>query len=304
MASSKKISFLPVDLATLLYLLVLSFLVLIFSKNNPHWLYFIILNFSFILVIFLIIRFLRDETNLWQRFFRHWYPALFFTFLYEETGGLVHTIFGGWFDPFINSFELELFGVYPSVWFQKLSCLLLDEYMMLAYFSYYFLLALLGAILYFKSKIKEFDKLIFSSAVAFYISYLGFILFPVQGPRYQLAGLYDCEIKGFLFTPLAQWVVNTGGLHGGCMPSSHCAVAFVVLVMAYRYHKILFAILAPIIISMFISTIYGRFHYFSDVAVGILIGIFSIWLCDRIYPAGDKIEKSKIQMVAEEMPKK
>jgi len=99
-------------------------------------------------------------------------------------------------------------------------------------------------------------------------------------------------------------VVNTGGLHGGCMPSSHCAVAFVVLVMAYRYHKILFAILAPIIISMFISTIYGRFHYFSDVAVGILIGIFSIWLCDRIYPAGDKIEKSKIQMVAEEMPKK
>jgi len=278
MASSKKLSFRPVDIATFLYLLALSLLVLIFSKNNAHWMYYIIFNFSVILIILLIIRFLRDGTNGWHRFFRHWYPVLLFTFLYEETRGLVHIIFSGWFDPFITSFELKLFGVYPSIWFQKLSCLPLNEFMMFSYFSYYFLLPLLGGVLYFTGKIKQFDRLIFSSAVAFYISYLGFIFLPVQGPRFQFAGLYNCEVKGILFPSLAQWVVNTGGLHGGCMPSSHCAVAWVVLIFAYRYHKTLFAILAPIIISMFISTVYGRFHYFSDVAVGILIGIFSLWL--------------------------
>ncbi len=304
MANIKKLSFLPVDIATLLYLLVLSFLVLIFNKNNPYWVYYIIFNFSVILIILLLIRFLKDDNKLWQRFFRHWYPVLLFTFLYEETRYLVHIIFEGWFDPFINSFELKVFGVYPSVWFQKITSLPLTEYMMFSYFSYYFLLPLLGAILYFKGKIKEFDKLVFSSAVAFYISYLGFIFLPVQGPRYQLAHLYNGEITGSLFTFLAQWIVKVGGLHGGCMPSSHCAVAFVVLIFAYRYHKTLFVIFIPLIISLFISTVYARFHYFSDVAVGILIGIFSLWLCDKIYPSGNKLKTSSMQMVSEKVPKR
>jgi len=298
----KKLSFFPVDIATFLYLLILSFLVLIFKKNNPFWGFYIIFNFSVILIIILLIRFFGDESKRWQRFFRHWYPVFLFTILYEQTRHLINIIFEGWFDPFINLFELKLFGVYPSVWFQKITCLLLNEYMMFTYFSYYFLLPLLGAILYFRGKIKEFDRLVFSSAVAFYISYLGFIFLPVQGPRYQLSNLYNGEITGIVFTPIAQWIVKVGGLHGGCMPSSHSAVAFVVLVFAYRYHKILFAILAPIIFSLFISTIYGRFHYFSDVVAGILIGIFSLWLCQKIYPSFNKPEKSKVHIVSEKAP--
>lgn len=302
MEKFKKLSFFPVDIATFSYLLILSFLVLIFKKNNPYWGFYIIFNFLVILIIIFLIRFFGDESKRWQRFFRHWYPVFLFTILYEQTCHLINIIFEGWFDPFINLFELKLFGVYPSVWFQKITCLLLNEYMMFVYFSYYFLLPLLGAFLYFRGKIKEFDRLVFSSAVAFYISYLGFIFFPVQGPRYQLGDLYNTEITGIVFTPIAQWIVKVGGLHGGCMPSPHSAVAFVVLIFAYRYHKTLFVILTPIIFSLFISTIYGRFHYFSDVVAGILIGIFSLWLCQKIYPSFNKPEKSKVHIVSEKAP--
>jgi membrane-associated phospholipid phosphatase len=158
----------------------------------------------------------------------------------------------------------------------------LNEYFLLAYFSYYFLLPVSGIALYFGKKIKEFDRMVFTSAVAFYISYLGFIFFPVEGPRYALSAFHNIPIKGFIFVPLAQWVVKVGGLHGGCMPSSHVAVACVVFIFVYKYSRRLFYLLGPLIISLFIGTVWGRFHYFSDVIAGVLVGLFSLYLVEKI----------------------
>jgi len=124
--------------------------------------------------------------------------------------------------------------------------------------------------------------MVFASAVAFYISYLGFIFFPVEGPRYALSTLHQVPIKGFVFVPLTQWVVKVGGLHGGCMPSSHVAIACVVFVFTYRYTRRLFYLLGPLILSLFIGTVWGRFHYFLDVLAGILVGIFSLYLIDKM----------------------
>ena len=124
--------------------------------------------------------------------------------------------------------------------------------------------------------------MVFASAVAFYISYLGLIFIPVEGPRYALSHLYEIPIRGFIFVPLAQWIVKVGGLHGGCMPSSHVAVAWVVLIFSYKYVRKLFYFLGPLIISLFIGTVWGRFHYLSDVIAGILVGVISIMVVNKI----------------------
>ncbi len=124
--------------------------------------------------------------------------------------------------------------------------------------------------------------MVFASAVAFYISYLGFIFLPVEGPRYALAALHQIEIKGFVFAPLAQWIVKVGGLRGGCMPSSHVAVACVVFVFCYKYSRRLFYFLGPLILSLFVGTVWGRFHYLSDVVAGILVGVVSLYLAAKI----------------------
>jgi membrane-associated phospholipid phosphatase len=274
--------FLPVDKATLFYLTILSLLILVFRSNQENWLIYVVFNFAVCVSIVLIAGATNHNSNPWIKFFRHFYPLLFFILLYEETRHLVHIIFPGWFDPLINSLELQVFSVYPTVWMQKFISPVLNDYLMFSYSFYYLLLLILGLGLYFKNKIKELDKLTFTSAVAFYISFLGFILFPVEGPRYALMDLHNFKLGGAFFTPLAQGLIKVAGIHGGAMPSSHVAVALVVLIYARRHYRLLYYILSLPILSLFVSTVYGRFHYVSDVVAGLLVGWGSIILCDRI----------------------
>ena len=105
---------------------------------------------------------------------------------------------------------------------------------------------------------------------------------PVEGPRFNISALHSLKLEGPFFTKIAQGVVDIAGMHGGCMPSSHVAVALVVLIFSYRYHRTLFFILFPIIITLFVATVYGRFHYISDVLAGLLVGGISIVICDKI----------------------
>jgi membrane-associated phospholipid phosphatase len=38
----------------------------------------------------------------------------------------------------------------------------------------------------------------------------------------------------------------------------------------------------PIILSIYISTVYGRFHYTSDVPAGILTAVFALWVSPKL----------------------
>lgn len=292
----KRFRFFAVDWATIIYLSALSLIILFFHHGQPPWYYYLIFNFSMISLVLAIVYFLSSAEKRLSVFFRHWYPIFLFTFLYEETRYLVHLIFPGFFDPWINYLELTLLGTYPTIFLERFSFPLLNEYFLMAYFSYYFILPVAGIALYFSHKLKEFNSLVLASAIAFYISYLGFIFFPVEGPRCALASLHQTPLKGFIFVPLAQWVIKVAGLHGGCMPSSHVAVTFVVLIFSYKYTRKLFYILGPLILSLFAGTVWGRFHYVSDVIAGILVGVLSLYLAGKI----DKERKRKEQLTVEE----
>jgi len=282
MARKNNSKFLLVDKATLIYMTILSLLILVFCAKEENWLIYIVFNFAVCASIVLVVNATNHNSNPWVKFFRHFYPLLFFILLYEETRHLVHIIFPGWFDPFINHLELQVFGIYPTIWMQKFISSALNEYLMFTYSFYYLLLLILGLGLFFKHKTEELDNLTFTSAVAFYISFLGFILFPVAGPKYALMDLHNLKLEGAFFTPLAQGLIKVAGIHGGAMPSSHVAVALVVLIYARRHYRLLYYILSLPILSLFVSTVYGRFHYVSDVVAGLLVGWGSILLCDKI----------------------
>lgn len=282
MAQNEQCKYLLVDKATFVYMAVLSLVIVIFHANLHNWFSFILFNLGVCAAIVLIANGLNNRASRWIMFFRHWYPLLFFILLYEETRYLIHLVFPHSFDPLVNRFELALFGIYPTVWLQEFVSLGLSEYMMFSYSFYYLLLLVLGAGLYFGKKTKEFDDLLFTSGVAYYFSYLCFVLFPVEGPRFALAHAYQVQIDGGFFTSLAQGLIDKAGIQGAAMPSSHVAVALVVVVYARRHHRLLYFLLSPLVASLFVSTVYGRFHYVSDVAAGILVGAASILLCDRL----------------------
>ena len=111
------------------------------------------------------------------------------------------------------------------------------------------------------------------------ISYIGFILFPVRGPRYEFAHLYQGPLTGYIITTIQNFVMKLGSTYGGCMPSSHVAAACVSLIMLLRYaRKLIFFIILPVVFFLCISTVYCRYHYTSDVVAGLLVCLIALYL--------------------------
>lgn len=63
---------------------------------------------------------------------------------------------------------------------------------------------------------------------------------------------------------------------GGSLPSPHCAIGTVMIVMLYRHNRRAFALLAAPLVTIYAATVYGRYHYSLDVIAGIAAAILSL----------------------------
>ena len=66
-------------------------------------------------------------------------------------------------------------------------------------------------------------------------------------------------------------------------PSMHVAISFVVWLYAYRNSKKLFWILSPLILSLWLSTLYLRYHYLIDVVAGLILAPLSFLLANWLF---------------------
>jgi membrane-associated phospholipid phosphatase len=61
------------------------------------------------------------------------------------------------------------------------------------------------------------------------------------------------------------------------------AGAVVVLISAYRFARRLGYALTPLVVSICISTVYGRYHYAVDVLAGAIMAVIGCWLGAKLY---------------------
>src|SRR5712664_657943 len=80
------------------------------------------------------------------RFWRHWYPHLFFLFCFEELGKLVHLVTPGWQDAKLIAADYWLTGVHPTVWLEQFTTPARNDFMQFAYLTYFAYLLVLGGI--------------------------------------------------------------------------------------------------------------------------------------------------------------
>ena len=130
------------------------------------------------------------------------------------------------------------------------------------------------------------DRLLTASAIAFFLSYIIFYLYPVEGPRYHLAAQFAREMDGYLFVPFAHKIMDSAAVHGGAMPSSHTAVALIVLLYVCRESRAWGYVLIPVITGLMVGCVWGRFHYISDVLAGMAIAAVALWLSRLIFEKG------------------
>nr|MBN2277884.1 phosphatase PAP2 family protein [candidate division Zixibacteria bacterium] len=263
----------PFDIIILIYLSLLSILILLFGR--PLYLYFdeLLFNLGITALILMIIRYLSDTDRKIVLLFRLLYPAVLFTFFYRETGGLMHLIFPDFLDYQLTGLERSFFGDNPTLWLDRnLLNVWLTEILSLTYFLYYPMIPVFLLMAFIKKEYLVIEKSLAAICLTFFICYLIFIFYPIEGPRYFFAEKYINSISGPIFRPMVELVQAKGSVHGGAMPSSHFGEALVMLIFCLKYYKKAAIIFLVIDIGMALGTFYGRYHYVSDVIVGGIIG--------------------------------
>jgi len=210
-------------------------------------------------------------TNRVLRFFiRTGSVQLIFGYLFLASLPLQLVFVRTWQDPAVLRLEQNLFGVQPTIWLQRFISPGLTEWMMFAYMIYFVVYPGLCAVICFRRGENAMEDYLFTLALANVLCCLGFLAFPVASPMFHMKEAYTVPLKGYFFTAAGEYIRSHMHTIGGSIPSPHTAVATVMWAMAFRYWRPAFYGLAPIILSLYVSTFYCRYHYVTDTAAGLL----------------------------------
>lgn len=219
-------------------------------------------------------------------FFRLFYPVALTPILYLELAPLNQVHVTGYFDAAVMQWEEALFGTqlamvfsdwYGRLWF--------SEMLHLGYFSYYLIVPGAAATAFLLKGPRALERASFTIALAFFICYLCFSVFPVAGPRYDFPKIAGEAADGPMFN-LVHAILESGSSKGTAFPSSHVAATLSAWFATGRESKRVFWIMAPFAVSLTLGTVYGRFHYGIDAMVGLLVAIAAYlatpWLMRRL----------------------
>lgn len=269
---------------TLLFLIGLIGLTLFFRRQIPPWQS--LVSFYVLLIGLLIALKLAHDRNLIGRlgwFFHDFSAILFVICIYQSLGNLIQYLRAD-IDPWLIHIDVFLFGVHPTVWIERWITPWLTDLMSVAYGSYYFLPVILVVSLYLKGRRHEFNLTLFVLVFGYYISFIGYILFPAIGPRFTLTHLQSIPLEGSFIT---DWVRD--GLNAlehnkrDVMPSGHTQISLMVLSIGYRHVRVLFYVFFTFVIALIVSTVYLRYHYVIDLAAGTLVALGCVIVAPRLF---------------------
>jgi len=147
-----------------------------------------------------------------------------------------------------------------------------------AYVSYYLLpLAVLGAARARRGP-EAFEQIAFATLLAFYLSYLGYFLWPASGPRVPLAdevlvlggGAVAAAVRAFLRVAEATTL--------DAFPSGHTALSLVPAALGTRHFPRWAPLLWAWAAAVIFATVYIQVHYVVDVVAGVALGLAALAL--------------------------
>ena len=176
------------------------------------------------------------------------------------------------------------------------------------YFFYYPMI-LLVVVWYFLYRFDLFEKVSFVIVTAFFIYYLIYIFVPVAGPQFYFPAIGSDHVAQGIFPSIGDYfhhhqelLPGPGYEHGffynlvessqqvgerptAAFPSSHVGMSTVLMIMAWRGSKRLFACLFPFYLLLCGATVYIQAHYLIDSIVGFVsafgIYILATWMFKR-----------------------
>lgn len=277
------------DVVTLGGLIVFTILAIVFNGRLAHPATLVGFSFFFIVLYLASLAVLPSLRRPWPHFLlRTAVVQLTFIQVYKAANELQLILFS-WQDDHVLAWEQAVLGFQPLAAIQKIYSIPLNEWMFFVYVFYVIMYPVLGAIIFFKHGDDANEDFLFHLGLINLVCCLGFILYPVASPMYwaKVRVLLTAPLNAGFFGTVAEWIRANLHQPGGSIPSPHCAVATVMWFMSMKYTRRGFIWLAPIIISLYISTVYCRFHYVSDMLIGIAAGLFVVFVAPSIKRAWD-----------------
>lgn len=265
------------DALILFTLALFSTLAMLFAPRVEGWWMLVTKNLAVgLLYLAFVFATQRVAHRFWRFFLRVASVTLLYAYLFGAVDKLQLILWGKWLDPLVLNLEEAIFGVQPTLWLEQYTLPWLTEWMMFSYVVYVPMYPVLCGIIYYLRGELPMEEYFFTLGLTNILCDIGFILFPVAGPLPTIGHLYTVPLDGYVWTFLGE--VMRSQLHyiGGTIPSPHCAAATIMWAMAYRYHRPSFHILTPIVLSLYVSTFYGRYHYLTDAVAGVAIAFVAL----------------------------
>lgn len=276
----------PADSLTILFILFLMCIIFVFHEKIPRLPVLVLIYALLFLAQILLLRNYSETGNrpLLGLMRSIGFPVVCVFVIFDSLELFVHNINPNDIDPLLIRLDYFIFKGYPTVMLEAIHNPVFTDILQLAYTSYYFLPIVLGILLKLRKREAEFDRTVFLILFCFYLSYIGYMLFPALGPRYTMNHLQSFELKGLLIAEPVQELLNSiEGIKRDAFPSGHTAVALVVLGLAHRYHRVFFLTALPVVTLLIFSTVYCRYHYVVDVIGGIILAAITFFIGDRYY---------------------
>jgi membrane-associated phospholipid phosphatase len=276
-----------------------SLLALLFCSSVAGWWLLIIKNVG-IGAVYLTLVFVSDKmTKKFPRFIlRVAAVTLAYAYLFGAVDKLQLILHGQWLDAYVMDAEQYIFGVQPTLWLEHITTPPLTEWMMFAYVIYVPLYPFLCGVIYYLRGEVAMEDYLFTLGFTNILCDIGFILFPVAGPMATIGDLYSVPLKGYVFTFFGELMRSNVHFVGGNIPSPHTAAATIMWVMAYRYHRPSFYILTPVVLSLYVSTFYLRYHFLTDAVVGIIVAFIALLIVPFLVKGWDRLAEKSTKVPA------
>ena len=215
--------------------------------------------------------------------------ALGLGWLFGAVAPLQLLLHGRWLDQGVLDLEQAVLKAQPALWLQRFVRPWLTEWLMFCYVIYLALYPALGALLWDRGGEAALEHYLLALGLANLACDLGFVLCPVAGPVPFMGDQFTVPLRGWGWTWLAELMRSQAHYVGGTIPSPHCAAATVMWGAAWRAHRPAFWTLSPVIVSLYLSTVYGRFHYLTDVAAGLAVALAALAAAPRLLAAWERL---------------
>lgn len=235
---------------------------------------------------------LRTFVRPYWEIFRDWFPFLVVLMMYYSLwGDATHFLVTHDRDSALIGLDQKLFGFQASVALQRFVRPSLTAWMDFAYFYHLINIPVVACFVYVRRTRERFREMMSGVVVITFFGLLGYLLVPAIGPVFTLRDQYTVPLT----QPLALFYrqvefMDFARIRRDVFPSLHVGISFIVWLYAYRNSRRLFWLLSPLILSLWVSCVYLRFHYLIDVLAGLILAPLCFWLSNALFKRFGEIE--------------